>query len=307
MAIGYDICPHKSLEFNYLRLDQTDLEFPGLVYDINYLVTNGYELKYTDIAPRMGDRVDAEIWYNETRFEGDTLKSGKARQIPTLPTVLYSPSGTDGFAITDAEGSSMGARWETTFGRPDQVQSSFGVDVTHVRQALNDIEPLLDIDFPGDYNFPIPPSHSTDIGLYWEEIAPISDSLTITGGARIDLVLTDAANNVPGQPITVKENLDTNTLDRDFVLLSGFLTAEQQLNNQWSATVGAGYGERPPTLTELYTNASFIGSLQRGLTSLIGDPKLNEERLTQIDFLAFRGITIRFDSEHTVTFPGLTT
>jgi hypothetical protein len=94
----------------------------------------------------MGDRVDAEIWYNETRFEGDTLKSGKARQIPTLPTVLYSPSGTDGFAITDAEGSSMGARWETTFGRPDQVQSSFGVDVTHVRQALNDIEPLLDID-----------------------------------------------------------------------------------------------------------------------------------------------------------------
>jgi iron complex outermembrane receptor protein len=255
----------------------------------------------------MGDRVDAEIWYNETRFEGDTLKSGKARQILTLPTVLYSPSGTDGFAITDAEGSSMGARWETTFGRPDQVQSSFGVDVTHVRQALNDIEPLLDIDFPGDYNFPIPPSHSTDIGLYWEEIAPISDSLTITGGARIDLVLTDAANNVPGQPITVKENLDTNTLDRDFVLLSGFLTAEQQLNNQWSATVGAGYGERPPTLTELYTNASFIGSLQRGLTSLIGDPKLNEERLTKIDFLAFRGITIRFDSEHTVTFPGLAT
>lgn len=282
VAFGWDKSPNEHFEFNYLRLDQTDLEFPGLVYDIDFLVTNGYELKYVNTSPWIGDRVDSEIWYNETRFEGDTLNSGKASQIPSLSTTLFSPSGTDGFAITDAEGSSLGYRLETTFGLPNTNQTSFGVDITHLRQHLNDIEPL--IPDPNDNNFPIPPSASTDVGLYWEEIAPLTENLTVTAGARVDFVSTQADNNVPGVPTTISDSLDVDSLGRDFLLWSAFLTAEYQINEAWSMTFGGGHGERPPTLTELYANSSFIGSLQPGLTALIGDPSLEEERMTQIDF-----------------------
>ena len=281
VAFGWDPSPHESYEFNYLRLDQTDLEFPGLVYDIDYLVTNGYELKYTNTSPGLGDRFDSEIWYNETSFQGDTLRPSKAFQIPTLSQILFSPGGPDGFAITNAQGSSMGVRMETTFGRPGLTQTSVGVDLTHLRQRLNDIEPLTPD--PNDNNFPIPPSTSTDIGLFWEEVAPLTNTLTVTGGARFDMVYTDAAESVPGLGDSTADALFVDSLQREYYLWSAFLTADLKLNDHWNATLGVGHGQRPPTLTEMYTISSFIGSLQQGLTILEGDPELNPERLTQID------------------------
>lgn len=286
VAFGWDPTPNKHLEFNYLRLDQTDLEFPGLVYDLNFLVTDGYELKYVDTDPVAGDRTDAEVWYNRTRFSGDTLRPSKARQIPNLSTILFSPPpGTSGFAVTDGDGMSLGYRVETTFGRPGQPQLSIGTDVTHLRQNLNDVEPLLPA---ADNNFPIPSSHATDIGLYVQEVAPVNDWLTITGGARLDYVVADADNIINGVPDTTSQFFDDVPINPDFLLWSAFITADIQLSQDWTASVGGGMGQRPPNLTELYTMASFIGSLQRGLTSLLGDPLLKEERLKQID-LGLRG------------------
>lgn len=281
VALGWDLSPSQTLEFNYLRLDQTDLEFPGLVYDLDFLVTDGFEVKYTDTRPALGDRLDIEAWYNTTRFEGDTLNSGKARQIPTLSSILYSPSGTDGFAITDASGSSMGYRWETTWGEPGDMQDRLGFDVTHVRQELNDIEPL--IPDPDDNNFPVPPSWSVDVGAFWEGVVPLTDQTTITGGARVDFVTADADAFVPGVPGAIVDALGVDTLHRDYILWSTFLTSETKLNDQWTTSFGVGHGQRAPTLTELYAISSFIGSLQRGLTAIEGDPELDPEKLTQID------------------------
>ncbi|MEP3482479.1 MAG: TonB-dependent receptor [Fuerstiella sp.] len=291
LAIGWDLSDSQTLEFNYLRLDQTDLEFPGLVYDLNFLVTDGFEVKYSDTQPGIGDRLDMEVWYNATRFEGDTLNSGKAEQIPSLSSVLFSPSGTDGFAVTDARGSSLGYRWETTWGQTGEVQDSLGFDVTHVRQALNDVEPL--IPDPDDNNFPVPPSWSVDVGAYWEGIVPITPQTSLTAGARVDFVTTDADEFVAGLPISVSDGLGTDSLHRDYVLWSTFLTSETRINDQWTTTFGVGHGERAPTLTELYAISSFIGSLQRGLTAIEGDPELRPERLTQID-LGFKAEYDRF-------------
>ena len=290
VAVGWDPSDHERFEFNYLRLDQTDLEFPGLVYDINDLGTNGYELTYVNTQPLFGDRFDSEVWFNETDFTGDTLNSGKAAQIPGLETILFSPSGFDGFAITSARGTSFGTRLESTFGRPGMTQTSVGVDITHLTQRLNDIEPLL-FD-PTANNFPIPPSTSTDIGLYWEEIAPITNALTLTAGARFDMIYTDADNEVAGVPIDVRDFFLTDDLQQEYYLWSAFLTAELQMDDNWTGTFGIGHGQRPPTLTEMYAMSSFIGSLQRGLTTLDGDPELDQERLTQIDI----GLTGDFET-----------
>jgi outer membrane receptor protein involved in Fe transport len=281
VAVGWDASLHEKYEFNYLRLDQTDVEFPGLVYDINYLVTNGFELKYSNISPEIGDRFDSELWYNETKFRGDTLSADKARQIPALSSILFSPIPGNGFAITNAAGKSMGYRAEITFGDEGQIQNTFGIDWTHIRQHLNDVEPL--IPDPDDNNFPVPPSYSHDGGLFWEELIPVNDALSFTTGARVDLIETNADSFVQGVPFPIEVSLDTDDLRRDFVLWSTFLTAELNLDDHWSLTGGAGHGQRPPTLTELYADSSFIGSLQRGLTALIGDPHLKPERLTQLD------------------------
>ena len=281
IAVGWDPSPHKHLEFNYLRLDQTDMEFPGLVYDINFLVTDGYELTYVDTAPVVGDLLEAEVWYNRTRFAGDTLRPSKARQIPNLSTILYSDPPGDGYAITDGDGSSLGYRLDTTYGRDGEAQSTIGVSVIHLRQNLNDIEPLLPD--PDDNNFPIPPSQSTDFGVFLEELVPVNDWLTLTAGARFDIVFTDADSYVDGLPFSVEDLFDVDDLDREYYLWSAFVTANVQLTESWFATLGCGHGQRPPTLTELYTLDSFIGSLQRGLTALGGDPLLDPERMTQLD------------------------
>ncbi len=44
VALGKNLTPDDLVEFNFLRLNQRDLEFPGLYYDIEKLKTDGYEV-----------------------------------------------------------------------------------------------------------------------------------------------------------------------------------------------------------------------------------------------------------------------
>ena len=277
-AFGVDLSPTQSLEFNLLRLDQTDVEFPGLVYDLNFLVTDGYEVTYTDHAPGFADRFTAEVWYNRTRFEGDTLRSAKNRQIPELNLILESASGADGFAVTDGDALSGGFRMESVF-LTGNGQVAFGTDLILLNQELNDIEPAA----PAfDNNFPVPRSHSIDIGFYFEDIERINECLTMVAGARIDAVFTDSEDFVDGVPDPLSD-LKEAELDQQFLLGSAYLTSHYELGGGWSINSGLGTAARQPTLTELYVESSFIGSLQRGLTFLQGDPELESEKLIQVD------------------------
>lgn len=101
--------------------------------------------------------------------------------------------------------------------------------------------------------------------------------------ARVDFIAADADEIVAGVPVPVADALDVDTLHRDDVLWSAFLTSETRVSDEWTTSFGVGHGQRTPTLTELYAISSFIGSLQRGLTAIEGDPDLDPERLTQVD------------------------
>ena len=278
VAMGWDLSAHEKLEVNLLRLDQTDVEFPGLVYDINFLVTDGYEVTYTNDDAWWSDEFRMELWYNRTRFEGDSGRPGKARQIPQLMMEFESPSGNEGFARTDVDALSAGYRMESLY-ELDNGQVAYGTDLILVNQELNDIEPLAP---PFDNNFPIPRSHSIDVGLFIEDVEQITDQLSMTAGGRIDGVFTDAADMVRGVPILFSD-LKRADLDQSFFLGSAYLTAQRKLGDAWTANCGLGLASRAPTLTELYTDASFIGSLQRGITFLLGDPELKQEKLYQVD------------------------
>lgn len=283
LAFGKDLSSYESIEINALRLDQTDVEFPGLVFDLNLLVTDGYEITYHNEAPMIGDLFTAEVWYNRSRFYGDTLRLGKNNQIPTLIFDLESPSGFDGFAITDGDALSGGYRVASTLLGTNRFggdrRFTVGTDLIILNQELNDIEPLAPAT---DNNFPIPRSHSIGVGIFAENIDNVTDRLTITSGARIDGVFTDARDDVTGVPIPMSV-LKFSELDQEFILGGAFVSGEYKLPSGWILDLGLGTSQRPPTLTELYADNSFIGSLQRGLTFLEGDPQLKTEKLFQVD------------------------
>ncbi len=277
-AIGFDISDTESIEFNLIRLDQTDVEFPGLVFDLDYLITDGYELTYTNSAPIFADHFEAEVWYNRTRFEGDTLRDGKNVQIPDLRLSLESPTGIDGFGITDGDALSFGYRLISTY-ETCRGNVAIGTDLNILNQELNDIEPFAPAD---DNNFPIPRSNSVDVGVFIESTQQIAPRVTRTSGARLDGVFTDARSIVDGVPDTF-EDLKESALDQRFLLPSAFVTTDFNVTDNWNITAGVGTAHRAPTLTELYAEQTFIGSLQRGLTFLNGDPQLDSEKLYQID------------------------
>ncbi|MCA9139723.1 MAG: TonB-dependent receptor [Planctomycetales bacterium] len=281
LAVGHDLSAHESIEFNLIRLDQTDVEYPGMVCDINYLVTDGYEATYTNDDPFFADRFSAELWYNRTRFEGDSSHPAKNEQIPQLGTQLNSPSGLDGIATVDGDALSGGYRLESRF-LNDNGYYSFGTDMILLNQQINDVEPNRP---PADNNNPIPRSHSVDFGLYVEDVEQIHDDLTMTAGLRVDGVFADAGEKVLGVPAPLSV-LKRSPLDQQFLLGAAYLTAEYQYDPNWTCSFGLGAANRPPTLTELYSEFALIGSLQRGLTFLLGDPQLRSEKLYQIDLAA---------------------
>ncbi|MCA9186845.1 MAG: TonB-dependent receptor [Planctomycetales bacterium] len=276
LALGKDFGGARRVEFNYLRLDQTGVEYPGLVFDTRYLLTDGYEVKYYDQSPWLSDQHVSEFWYNRTHFEGDTLGIGKNRQIPNLRQILFSPSGVDGFAITDGFGSSLGYRTESTFGDPGYSHVSVGTDMILLRQRIDDIEPLLPAN---DNNFPLPQSESFDFGFYLERVAPVGEFVRVNTGARVDVVRTLSSGDADGYaPLFTPEELE-----RNFTTWMVYSSCDVDLTDHWIGRAGMGYGQRPPTLTELYVDASFIGSLQSGLTYLEGEENLKPETLRQID------------------------
>lgn len=276
VAFGADLTDYKSIEFNYLRLDQTGVEYPGLVFDTRYLTTDGYELKYFDYNPLISNLHTSEVWYNRTRFEGDTLAPGKAAQIPNLNTILFSPSGFDGFGLTDGDGRSFGYRSESIFGTPGEDHLALGADLILLAQSLNDFEALL----PFDANFPLPKSESYDFGFYGERVVTLADVLRINTGVRVDSIRTYSEGDaVDYTPLFFPDELTQN-----FTTFTTYANANLDLTSNWSANAGVGFGQRPPTLTELYVDSSFIGSLQRGLTFLAGDHNLKPETLRQMDF-----------------------
>lgn len=280
--LSYDLSPDQTIEFMYLRSRQSHLEFPSMVYDLNSAFTEGGELKYSNTQAGSCDQLYVEGWYNRSRFQGDTLRPGKAVQIPSLAAQLGG-----GGATTAGDASSAGYRLIGEWGQPDEGQLTLGTDLLYQTNELNDTD-LLNQDFP------IPDSHSVDVGLLCEYRHPLGEAIDIKIGGRLDFVATDAQDMVPnlfGAPGSVAGFFGTE-LDQEYYLWSMFLSSELHLAQNVTATSAIGYGQRPPLLTELYGARPFLGVLQPGLTFVTGDPELDPEQVIQMEF------GVKFDYEH---------
>ena len=286
VALGRELTEDSRLEFNYLRLDQTNVEFPGQAFDIDFLVTDGYEVEYTWEDQVYFDRLTVDAWYNRTRFEGSAQRPGKRSQFPFYDDIQF-------VGFTDVDSLSTGFRSDLTWGDDDDEQLKVGTDLRYIKQELNEISsgrtsPLTSWT---NANSPIPDSYSANPGLFIEYINPATERTTITAGARADSVLANvtddpmklAALGLEVPQHSLEQILGSDQFDQSFTLWSGYVTAEHALNECWTFDAGFGYAERPPTLTSLYAAQTFMFLIQNGLNTVTGDPTLSPERVWQMD------------------------
>lgn len=299
MALGRDLSGGKSIEFSLLRLDQTDVEFPGYVFDIDVLVTDGYQVSYVDSDPEVGDRTETEVWYNRTRFEGNAQNPRKRQQFPLLDRLSY-------VGFTDVDSMSTGYRHARTWGSEvDLYNWTIGHDLRLIKQELNEIASGRTLGLPLPYidrNSPIPRSFAVNPGIFIEYNESVFEDLQFRAGARVDYVQTDitAGEGELGQiglgffPASYEEIVGTSDKQTDRALLSAYGTLTRQHDPGLVTALSLGYAERAPGLTALYAAQPFLLLLQNGLNNVTGDPTLTKEKLLQADIsFDFTGDYIR--------------
>jgi outer membrane receptor protein involved in Fe transport len=282
VSLGRDFCEHQSIEFNALRLDQTNVEFPGQAFDIDFLTTDGYEVAYAVTEQPWCDRWELDAWYNRTRFAGSAQRPGKRRQFPFLDALVFQ-------GVTDVDSTSTGFRSSVTWFGAEDERLIAGADMRFVKQALNEVTSALGpLSWPTS-NSPVPESYVANPGLFLEYLVPLGDRWHVTSGARADLAVADVTDDpvklasLGTRSLPLAYILGSGQFDRAYGLLGAYITGEYEINRCWTAEIATGYAERPPSLTELYAAECFMFVLQNGLNTLTGDPRLRPERGWQMD------------------------
>jgi iron complex outermembrane recepter protein len=319
VAIGFDLSEDSQLEFHYLRLDQTDVEFPGQAFDLDFLVTDGFEATWRlDDPGPMIDSLEVDTWINQTRLAGDTSRSGKVRQFPAFAFPPFDPLRAD----TNVEALSTGYRLLIESNCDASGKWTVGTDFRYLQQNLDErLNGTFGVNSFTDRNSPIPKSHWANPGLLMENERAFGERLTLNSGVRLDFVSTNVEETAAElgpiggdtNPATLPDVLGSSNFDRDFMLASAFLTGQYKVDSNWNLVFGAGRAERAPSMTELYAAESFLFVLQNGLNSVTGDPLLKKEQLWQIDLGAnceysrFRGSCNAFHAwiEDAITFENM--
>jgi outer membrane receptor protein involved in Fe transport len=289
---GYSINPDQRLELGYLRYEQIDTEYPGQFFNIDDLITDGFNARLIDEGQQgPWSRFVVDGWWNRTRFNGDNF--GKRNPLfpevqraefafETFPPNMALAGSTRIDAVTDGDLESTGGRAMATFGDIEDRHFNVGTDFRYIEQNINEritINSITAVPIP-DPNIitNMPRSFATDPGVFVEHIVPMSSFWTTKVGGRVDFYHTE-----------VTEDLRDNTflsgfdLENDDTLWALYWMNEVQLDCNWTFTGGIGHGQRAPTLIERYSDGLFLGIAQSGFTRVRGTPDLDEERDTQVD------------------------
>lgn len=275
---GFDLNRDWSLEFRFNRLDQTDTEYAGQVFDIDFLGSNSFnfDLEYNGIY--FWDRINYQAWYNETNYFGDTDNKSRA-DFPILQRLQRGlPTLTSG--STNGRGRVAGGRMIMFHeGRRGRSFTS-GADIRYISQRLFE---NFRFDGSDDINTNLPGGRMLDPGVFAEWSFPLRRKIKTTVGARADFIFSRAnaseLRTTPGN----ESNFEADELADDDVLYSVFINNEVTLSKFTTFSFGFGHGQRPATLIEKYADGLFLGLNQSGFSRVIGSPDLRHERLFQFD------------------------
>lgn len=119
----------------------------------------------------------------------------------------------------------------------------------------------------------VPPSNTNHWGLFLIEEYNEIENWRFELGARLDRSEVSIDN---GQNAMLPDGVPS---DRDYRLISGSAGVRWQVNEQWSLTGNLARAGRSPTVEELYSNGPHLASQSFD----VGDPLLDEERVTSVD------------------------
>jgi iron complex outermembrane recepter protein len=167
-------------------------------------------------------------------------------------------------------------------GEPEFGQLRLGGDLRFIKQSIEE-----NFDITGTVTTPgtlplfistrMPRSEMINPGVYSEAILPVTEFWNARVGGRVDFVHTTANGLLPDSNFSIDDLQQSNTL------YAFYMMNDIQVNETWTANVGFGQAQRPPTLLERYSDGVFVSVLQSGFTRVIGDPNLSPERLWQVD------------------------
>jgi outer membrane receptor protein involved in Fe transport len=291
--LSYDINPYQHVDFSYLRLDQSDTEYPCQFFDINYLTSYGFSTRIVDEDPKAPwQRLAIEGWYNQTVFQGDTAQKYLNPQFPTIQRINYAlnqtfPGSTNQLhGATDGNAASSGARIVTTLGDKDDTYLNIGADFRYLGQFIRE-DFALDTTIQGlgpvfHFGDNMPHSWMLNPGAFVDWTKPLTENWTTTLGARIDSVVTRARfGDVRNPGASLPANPDDYT--QSDALYAFYLNNQVKATEHITFSASAGLGQRAPSLLDRYADGLFISSAQSGFTRIYGDPFLEPERDWQID------------------------
>ena len=311
IAVGFDLNSFTKLELEYLTQDMTNTEFAGLIFDARFRKTDALNARLTIDEPGCIHWL-AEAWFNRSRYSGDNLNPSKqffyrgidpfySTPAPPAPQVLPYPH-VSFIGYSNGETTNSGFRLAPTWGEKGELQVTAGIDFHYVAQQIDEFDKFDNADValtPGFFdNYPVPPAKSYDPGAYWELKAPVADDLTVTAGARVDLVTSEADGrhravapdgtvprivNVDGVEKTSLEEILGGTFSRRDVLLAGFISADFRLSEELQLRAGFGHGERAPNATERYGYLPYLTVVQTPGNYPSGNPNLKPEKSNQFD------------------------
>lgn len=212
----------------------------------------------------------------------------------------------------------IGWRSAFTWGPKECLNVTAGFDFAYIGQSVTENIRINQPPLPnGQYpiatlngapqlnqNLGLPNGRSYNPGLFLESNLPVGDRLTFHAGARGDYVRTTSdprlitgnidifgGVQIPGvvidptqvNPAIFSTNPFDDSLNRNFGLGMAFLSSEYKFDDCLTGLLGFGYAMRAPTLYELYATGPFVAVLQPGFNRLIGDPRLDPEKLKQLD------------------------
>ncbi len=281
---GYNLNEDQRIEVAYNRFAQDNTQYAAQFFDVDWLYTNSYRVKFQDtdpFAPWSELRLDG--WYNRTKFAGDTLASAKNEGFNVLNRVnlaLGEPPGTfRGF--DNGSQLSTGGRGFVRFGEAGQGEwmLTTGADFRQLKQGLN--EQLFSQVIPVFPPTNLPSANFTNPGVFAEVGVPVTDWWTAGIGGRVDYVRTKAdANQI--RPASGLFGVPGDLLQEN-VLYSYYLSNEFAITDEWTGKLAAGYAQRPPTLEERYADGIFLAIAQNGFSRVFGTPNLAPERNWQVD------------------------
>jgi iron complex outermembrane recepter protein len=297
--IGFDLSKDSSLELRYMHVQQSNVLIPGLVTDINELVSDAFSVRYTAVKGSWYDRLTIDAWVNNTIFNGDSSNPQTRQMVPGLDNFLQVPTGFSPVRLditTNGAALSYGAREIVTWGDTKGFNISVGADIRVFSSYYNEFD-AFNFSTAGNgsgqsANLGIPNGRQIDPGILADSSIPLGENVVVKVGTRVDFVTTQFLGfgqnqNLPDPldpPATdYVEHVGNPQGDRTYFLFSGYLTGQNKITNELTVSAGYGYAERAPTLTELYAGGAFLGLLQSGLNSFYGNVGLRKEEIHQLD------------------------